>query len=84
VQDVKEGRETVAPRAGEDRAIDARLSERGHEFADIDVHSPAVTRAGLGEWRGVHREDGEPAHQPVPFGVAGRSRRRSETRSASR
>src|ERR1700687_1627829 len=37
------GRETVAPRASEDRAIAARLCQRGHELADIDVHASAVT-----------------------------------------
>ena len=43
-------------------AVDAGLGQRRHQLADVDVHAAAVALPGLGERRGVEREDGEAAH----------------------
>ena len=54
--------------AGEDVGAHAGLGQRRHQLADVDVHAPAVALPGLGERRGVQREDGETAHGRGPEG----------------
>jgi hypothetical protein len=48
--------------AGIDVDVVSEPSQGAREFADVDVHSPAVTRAGLGQGRRVIREDRESSH----------------------
>ncbi len=51
------------PAAGEHVGLHARLGQRRHQLAHVDVHAAAVALSGLGERRGVQREDGESAHR---------------------
>ena len=60
--DVDHRREAGRPRPREHVAGDARAGQGGGQLADVDVHAAAVTRSGLGQGRGVQREDGEAAH----------------------
>ena len=50
---------------GVDVDLVAEAGERAGEFAHVDVHPPAVTRAGLGEGRGVVRKYGEASHARI-------------------
>ena len=60
--DVDDVGQVVAPAAHVHRAGDAGLGQRRHELAHVDVHAPAVARAGLGQRGRVQREDGQRAH----------------------
>ena len=55
--DLHLGRETLPIGASEGDALDAGLRQRRDELAYVDVHSPAVARAGLQERRGVEGDD---------------------------
>jgi hypothetical protein len=53
----------VAPGVDVDLVTEPR--ERARELANVDVHTPAVARAGLGEGRGVIGENTESSHAPT-------------------
>ncbi len=52
----------VGPTTDIDPTLDAGLSERRDEFANVDVHPTAVAGARLGQWRGVKRKHGDALH----------------------
>ena len=55
--DLDLGSEAFPVGAGEGDALDARLGQRRHELADVDVHASAVARPGLQERRRVEGDD---------------------------
>ena len=55
--------QVVAPPAHVRRAVDARLRQRRHQLAHVDVHAAAVAGARLGERRRVERKHRQPPHR---------------------
>ena len=48
---------------GEDLHLDAAARHLQRALQHVDVHAAGVTRAGLGQWRGVHRQNGDSSRQ---------------------
>ena len=57
------GRERLRPRPGVDVALHPGAGQRRGQFPHVDVHSPAVPGAGLGQGGGVQGEHRQSSHR---------------------